>query len=411
MPSSPKIKYDKVGQSPAEDDDDQLSDPNGSARHIATSGFIFRVVCIVEIIFSLAVLPTEIFWIGAFMLEGIVGLSLYSHLLASPPAVSRATIGVYFRVKISLVVLALVFCIRVVAAGDSLNLDFVAIVALLGLCLLSCVGICVATKISNTLMDQALDMNHPERQTALPRVTVTVDADDEWEGEQQRLAEFETHREEQLERDLKRAEAMEAEMHREAKQSNEQLAEAEENEMVAALIREGRHEEAAQLKEMICPPVDSKLTKTKTKKKKKKETPVTEQTENAVSAPVVSAPVSAPKPANPLAMFEQEWIAAQFVEERDIEMAFALDAPDVESFLAEADFGCVASGAQQGGLVKSYFSIKFSEIPLFVTSSSDRVLVETLHDPAALRMRVMCKSNDQGAVRAAIAHAESLFSM
>ena len=111
----------------------------------------------------------------------------------------------------------------------------------------------------------------------------------------------------------------------------------------------GRHEEAARLKAMIAPP-EQPQPKKKSKKHldKKKRRSSDEELQ-----------------LNPLALFEKEWNEAEFVcvrlvslcrseliacgcsESREIEMAFALDATDVESFMAEADFSCVASGAQE----------------------------------------------------------------
>ena len=104
----------------------------------------------------------------------------------------------------------------------------------------------------------------------------------------------------------------------------------------------------------------------------------------------------------------------------DIEMAFALDAEDVESFMGSAEFSCVASGliqvltqsaapsaassavtassdtrsaddwcCSQGGVAKSYFSIKLADIPEFSCAGNEdkRVLVETLHNTNAMQVK------------------------
>ena len=108
-------------------------------------------------------------------------------------------------------------------------------------------------------------------------------------------------------------------------------------------------------------------------------------------------------------------------------MAFALDAADVESFMAEADFSCIASGAQearlkmiatsnvrssvQDGLVKSYLSIKTSDLPGLNDTYEGRVMLEALLNSATLSIRIVAKAQSQAAVTAAIAHAESLFGM
>ena len=101
-----QIKYNKVGQSAVDDDDDALSERYYQSvasalcsesvcshqRAVATSGFIFRVLCICELLLGVAMFFTELFWMSSFVLEAIIGLSLWTHLLGSKAVVSKAVI-------------------------------------------------------------------------------------------------------------------------------------------------------------------------------------------------------------------------------------------------------------------------------------------------------------------------------
>eukprot|EP00658_Telonema_sp_P-2_P070323 TRINITY_DN59870_c0_g1_i2.p1 TRINITY_DN59870_c0_g1~~TRINITY_DN59870_c0_g1_i2.p1 ORF type:complete len:482 (+),score=132.65 TRINITY_DN59870_c0_g1_i2:122-1567(+) len=402
----PQIKYDKVGQTATDDDDDPLGPQRIAVRSVATHGILFRALCALQVLFAVLALFTNAFWMSIFAVEAVVGLAVWPHLLGSPSQTSRAVIWVYFRVKISMFILTAAFYMRALVKGDSVGLDVGGFAVLCGLLFFSMMGICVAAKLQNSLPGDENDFMTQDTmensQSAVPRITVVNEADeDDWEGEQQRVKQFEVEREQQLERDLKRAEAMEAEMELEGASTESSMdqmaADQEENEMVAALIREGRHEEAAKLKAMIAPPSTTVTNEPKKSKKKKKRKglavpesnpaahpapAVTAMTIDAMpcsdqdqgSDPQVKAPVPAPAPAapapaaaavvtapalqNPLAAFEKAWMQALFVEEKEIDMAFSLDAADVESFLAEADFTCIASGAPV-----SYTHLRAHETP------------------------------------------------
>lgn len=127
---------------------------------------------------------------------------MFAPLLALRPGCC----SVYQRLKIGLVVFALACMIR--TGADTLD-QLGPLLAFVGLVLLSLLGVCVATKISNSLVtdeDSSLTLD-VEQQRALPRVTVTEEDDelDEWETEQDRISQFEAQRVEELERELQRA--------------------------------------------------------------------------------------------------------------------------------------------------------------------------------------------------------------
>jgi len=432
----PKIKYDKVGQHAADNDDNDWSQDAGGGvgtvqgrNPLAMKAFAFRLLCVAELLFSISMLFSSVFVMSTFAIEAVLGLILYRRLLASEPVACREGLSLYLYTKACIAVTASVLIVRMM---DTVIWETGALVGMSGLLGVAAVTACIA----GSLRDQfsAVPPSAPiahELQTP-SRVTVVADDDDDadWVAEQQRLADEQRRSSQALEAQLNRASDMSKEMELRAtaqQQSADSAMDAyepevmeavaeSENELVAALQREGRHEEAARLQAMIAPmeATSAPETSNKSKSKKKKKKASTKDAAAAAPPPVIeaAAPVVA-QPKNPLAAFEQEWIAAPFVQATDIEMAFALDAEDVESFMGSAEFSCVASGLIQGGVAKSYFSIKLADIPEFSCAGNEdkRVLVETLHNTNAMQIKITCKSGEQGAAEAAVALAESLFGM